>query len=91
MTKRINLHILIAVMLASVNSLRNPVRWASANRALIAHRMANALSCETHPILDVTHNHVVRTQLAGSSGWLHRKGAAPADTGIVPVPGSQVQ
>jgi len=58
------------------------VTWASANRTLIAHRVATALGTEARPVLDVCHNAV--TPWGG--GWLHRKGAAPHDAGIRPDP-----
>ena len=41
------------------------------------------------PLLDVTHNSVVASQLGGQKGWLHRKGAAPANEGVVPIPRSR--
>jgi release factor H-coupled RctB family protein len=62
------------------------VRWARANRALIAHRFACALGLATRPILDVCHNDVSRFEAAR---WLHRKGAAPHDAGPVAIPGSR--
>ncbi|KDR81683.1 hypothetical protein GALMADRAFT_239804 [Galerina marginata CBS 339.88] len=44
-------------------------------------------------IIDVTHNSVTRHSLFVGGGprdlWVHRKGAAPADKGIVPCPGSR--
>ncbi len=64
------------------------VRWATANRALIAHRFAEQLAAELSPILDVCHNSVTPTRLCGG-GFLHRKGAAPADMGPVVIPGSR--
>lgn len=64
------------------------VRWGSANRALIAHRFAEQLATELSPILDVCHNSVTPTLLCGG-GFLHRKGAAPADAGPVVIPGSR--
>lgn len=61
------------------------VAWARANRALVAHRFATALGIALTPILDVTHNHVAPHE----GGWLHRKGAAPHDRGVVAIPGSR--
>jgi release factor H-coupled RctB family protein len=61
------------------------VRWAHANRALIATRVAEALGLQLQPLLDVTHNAVT----PHDGGWLHRKGAAPHDRGIVAIPGSR--
>jgi release factor H-coupled RctB family protein len=61
------------------------VTWASANRALIAHRVATALGAEARPVLDVCHNAVT----PHDGGWLHRKGAAPHDAGVAPLPGTR--
>jgi release factor H-coupled RctB family protein len=61
------------------------VRWARANRALIAERVAEAIGLEIRPVLDVCHNAVT----PHDGGWLHRKGAAPGDKGIVAIPGSR--
>jgi len=61
------------------------VAFASLNRALLAERAADLLGIGGAPWLDVAHNHVeVQGNLV-----LHRKGAAPADRGLVPVPGSR--
>lgn len=91
------------------------VRWAVANRDLVAYRIASCLGLsqdsnenqgticgddeETTPIpimpeklIDVTHNSVTKHTLpVGDSGhvWIHRKGAAPADMGVAPCPGSR--
>ena len=43
-------------------------------------------------ILDVTHNSVTMQSLTIGDPmqlWVHRKGAAPADKGVVPCPGSR--
>lgn len=64
------------------------VRWGQANRALIAYRFAEQLGAQASPILDVCHNSVTPTTLCGG-GFLHRKGAAPADRGEVVIPGSR--
>jgi release factor H-coupled RctB family protein len=61
------------------------VRWAAMNRALIARRAAAALRAEHRAVADVAHNLAV----VAANGVLHRKGAAPADQGLVPVPGSR--
>jgi release factor H-coupled RctB family protein len=62
------------------------VRWAVANRARIAERILELIRTEGRPVLDVCHNHVC---CVGQDLWLHRKGAAPADAGLVVVPGSR--
>ncbi len=64
------------------------VRWGEANRALIAYRFAEQLGAQASPILDICHNSVTPTTLCGG-GFLHRKGAAPADRGPVVIPGSR--
>jgi release factor H-coupled RctB family protein len=61
------------------------LNWARINRALIAEVAAEALSCEATLICDAVHNHVV----AQDGLWLHRKGAAAADRGLVPLAGSR--
>jgi release factor H-coupled RctB family protein len=61
------------------------MRWAAVNRSLIARRAAEALRADHRIVADVAHNFAV----VGADGVLHRKGAAPADRGLVPVPGSR--
>jgi release factor H-coupled RctB family protein len=65
------------------------VRWAAANRALIARRACEALGAAADRLLDVCHNDVVAAEEGGCRCWLHRKGAAPADRGPVVIPGSR--
>lgn len=81
------------------------IRWAVANRDLVAHRIMNCVfDSENNPenssntgnlekLLDVTHNSVTNHALNINGEtkelWIHRKGAAPADQGIVPCPGSR--
>jgi release factor H-coupled RctB family protein len=65
------------------------LRWAIINRQVIAERIAAALGIDTASILDVSHNFVERKEVAGNSGWLHRKGAVPTDKGYVVIPGSR--
>ncbi|KAJ7172396.1 release factor H-coupled R [Mycena filopes] len=81
------------------------VRWAVANRDLVAHRIeqcimptdddapnANA-QLDLKKIVDVTHNSVTKHALAVGDTtrelWVHRKGAAPADQGVTPCPGNR--
>jgi release factor H-coupled RctB family protein len=61
------------------------MRWAELNRAVIAERFLDRLGTEGASLLDICHNSV--TPYRG--GWLHRKGAAPADKGLVVIPGSR--
>ncbi|MES2289463.1 MAG: RNA ligase RtcB family protein [Pseudomonadota bacterium] len=61
------------------------VRWAELNRTVIAERFLERLSVNGERLLDICHNSV--TPYRG--GWLHRKGAAPADRGPIVIPGSR--
>lgn len=61
------------------------VHWAKANRQLIAHRFLNALNATGNCVADICHNSVTPSP----KGWLHRKGAAPADQQLVLIPGSR--
>ena len=65
------------------------LRWARANRLLIARRFSEALNTACNPILDACHNSVTRMEIDGEVCWLHRKGAAPSDQGPIVVPGSR--
>jgi release factor H-coupled RctB family protein len=65
------------------------VRWARANRDLIAHRVLGSVGAEGRPVLDVCHNAVTPLDEAGCRCWLHGKGAAPADQGPLVIPGSR--
>jgi release factor H-coupled RctB family protein len=59
--------------------------WAILNRQIIAGRFCDSLGLGGHRVLDICHNSVTPHQ----GGWLHRKGAAPADKGLVAIPGSR--
>lgn len=59
--------------------------WAVLNREVIAHRLLERLRLDGTRLLDICHNSVTAHQ----DGWLHRKGAAPADKGMIVVPGSR--
>jgi release factor H-coupled RctB family protein len=61
------------------------VRWAALNRRIIAGRAAEAVRAECQAAADLSHNLV---EVVGT-GILHRKGTAPADRGLVPIPGSR--
>ena len=65
------------------------VAYAKANRSLIAARLAQNLGATLHPVSDTAHNQLVHTHLNGVDGWLHRKGAAAADAGLVVIAGSR--
>jgi release factor H-coupled RctB family protein len=64
-------------------------QWAAANRALIARRMAEQLHCSGERVLDICHNSITAVEHEGQAGWLHRKGAAPADAGPLVIPGTR--
>ncbi|MGH6816168.1 MAG: RNA ligase RtcB family protein [Hyphomicrobiaceae bacterium] len=61
------------------------VRWAALNRRTIAARAAAALRAESRAVADLAHNLIERY----GGDVLHRKGTAPADRGLVPIPGSR--
>jgi release factor H-coupled RctB family protein len=61
------------------------VAWAVVNRRIIAERFLNAIGVSGDCCLDIVHNSVTPYE----TGWLHRKGAAPADCGLVVIPGSR--
>jgi release factor H-coupled RctB family protein len=61
------------------------VAWAVLNREIIAERFFERLGMKGRRLLDICHNSVT----AWDGGWLHRKGAAPADKGLIVVPGSR--
>jgi release factor H-coupled RctB family protein len=61
------------------------VRWAKANRELIANRFVAALGAEAECLWDGCHNSITRHEV----GWIHRKGAVAADGDFVVIPGSR--
>ncbi len=61
------------------------VRWGVLNRRTIAERAALASRAELRCVADLPHNLAERHE----DGILHRKGAAPSDRGLVPIPGSR--
>ncbi|MBO3275099.1 RNA ligase RtcB family protein [Pseudomonas schmalbachii] len=65
------------------------LRFAEANRQLIALRMLDRLRAHGEQVLDVNHNLVSPARIGGVDGWLHRKGATPADRGVMVIPGSR--
>jgi release factor H-coupled RctB family protein len=69
------------------------VRWAALNRRVIALRAAEAARADSTSITDLSHNFVELLPEGAIQGAhpfaLHRKGAAPSDRGLVPVPGSR--
>ena len=65
------------------------VKWAEANRALIAQRFLSCLHASGEKLLDVNHNTVLPHEVDGQRFWLHRKGATQATEGPVVIPGSR--
>ena len=65
------------------------LEFAGLNRRLIAARMLDRWCAEGTCLLDVHHNFLEQTEIDGTIGWLHRKGATPADKGLVMIPGSR--
>lgn len=69
------------------------MRFARANRALIAHRFASELGTDARCVSDVAHNMVTREDYEGAPAWLHRKGAASTRealaAGALMIPGSR--
>ena len=65
------------------------VRWAKANRALIARRFAEALGAEAELLWDGCHNSVARRENEREIVWVHRKGAVETKGEPVVIPGSR--
>ena len=63
--------------------------YAELNRKVCAERLLTAIGAEGRRILDSSHNQVARVCRDGCEGWLHRKGASPADGPAAIVPGSR--
>lgn len=63
--------------------------FAVQNRELIARRILRNLRAEGNKLVDISHNMVETSTIKGTRGWLHRKGAAPSDKGLVVIPGSR--
>lgn len=68
-----------------LNRHNDAVVWASLNRQIIAERAASALRAELTFIADAPHNLIE----VFDGLYLHRKGAAKADGGLVPLAGSR--
>jgi release factor H-coupled RctB family protein len=65
------------------------VRWAKANRELIAHRFVATLGAEAECLWDGCHNSIARRESGGTTVWLHRKGAVVVEDDAVVIPGSR--
>lgn len=65
------------------------VRWAKANRELIAFRFAAMLGADAAPLWEGCHNSITSRDHEGETVWLHRKGAVVAEGDFVMIPGSR--
>ena len=65
------------------------VRWARANRLLIARRFVAALGAESECVWDGCHNSITARESGGEAVWVHRKGAVECDGAAVVIPGSR--
>lgn len=65
------------------------LRFAYTNRELIAQRICENLGTDATAVLDIHHNYLCESEFDGVRGILHRKGATPADQGLVVIPGSR--
>jgi release factor H-coupled RctB family protein len=77
---------------AAQNYLRGhdfAVRWARANRELIARRLVGTLGAEAECVWDGCHNSTTARESDGETVWIHRKGAVDADSNAVMIPGSR--
>lgn len=67
------------------------VQWADLNRKVIGYRFLKALGTETRmtELVNSTHNSISIKECEKNIQFIHRKGAAPADQGVVVIPGSR--
>ena len=65
------------------------VRWARANRTLIARRFVATLGAEAECVWDGCHNSITARESEGETVWVHRKGAAEANDALLMIPGSR--
>jgi release factor H-coupled RctB family protein len=65
------------------------VRWARANRALIARRFVEQFGAEAECVWDGCHNSLIAREAAGETAWVHRKGAVADDGVSIVIPGSR--
>ena len=65
------------------------LRWAQANRALIAQRFANRLGAEAGLLWDGCHNSITPRDHEGETVWIHRKGAVASEAPYLMIPGTR--
>jgi len=63
--------------------------FAELNREMIGLRIMDRLNASCEKLLDINHNLVSPLVVDGHVHWIHRKGATPADKGLVMIPGSR--
>lgn len=63
--------------------------YAELNRQVCAERLLGILGAQGRRIIDTSHNQVSRLERPGLCGWLHRKGASPAEGPAAIIPGSR--
>lgn len=72
-----------------LNAHQDALDFAQLNRQLIGLRMMQQVKTSGEQYLDLNHNLVEPCRIDETDGWLHRKGATPADRGMVIIPGSR--
>ncbi|MBK5142854.1 RNA ligase RtcB family protein [Budviciaceae bacterium BWR-B9] len=72
-----------------LNDHHQALLFAKFNRRLIAQRLLEQIKTTGECLLDINHNLVEAAQVNGTDGWLHRKGASPANRGPLIIPGSR--
>jgi release factor H-coupled RctB family protein len=65
------------------------LRWAHANRELVARRFMEALGAAGECVWDGCHNSILPVGIGGANVWLHRKGAVAVGSGPLVIPGSR--
>ncbi|MDF7670671.1 RNA ligase RtcB family protein [Orbaceae bacterium ESL0721] len=65
------------------------LEFAKLNRQTVAERLFANLHTAGREIINQHHNFLERIEVDGQACWLHRKGASPANRGLIVVPGSR--
>lgn len=65
------------------------LNFSELNREIIARKILQNISAEGKQVLDINHNLLEPYDGNSQLGWVHRKGATPADKGMVMIPGSR--
>lgn len=65
------------------------LNFARTNRRLIAERMLARWRGTGECLTEQFHNFLQPRSIGSEHGWLHRKGASPADEGLLMIPGSR--